>query len=276
MLKWVKKIKGRHGKSTPLTVFVMVALAGYLIFFTSKLWLPAAADYINATPYYEAVKYGDYDIYLSQWDYAPGQDAGIMEVLIEFENSGTMDSQFAFSAVEKNHGELSVKAVQETPEYAFLRITGLNPKWTEISLRIEARGNKSPAKFYTNKTAVHKVKALPVLGREEYQEKRLKSQIVYDDFQAKEKHKEISQLQAENGKMDERIDRLQKETYLSDAEVEKAKEAVSKAKNQIAANEGTIKTLQGDVEKLKERTDKIRKLLDGGPEKQTGQDEKEE
>ena len=56
-------------KSKKLVGFLTVIVAGYFVFFTSKIWIPDSGTLKSATHYYQKLVYETYDIYLTQWRY---------------------------------------------------------------------------------------------------------------------------------------------------------------------------------------------------------------
>ena len=51
-------------KSKKLVGFLTVIVAGYFVFFTSKIWIPDSGTLKSATHYYQKLVYETYDIYL--------------------------------------------------------------------------------------------------------------------------------------------------------------------------------------------------------------------
>ena len=76
-------------KSKKLVGFLTVIVAGYFVFFTSKIWIPDSGTLKSATHYYQKLVYETYDIYLTQWRY--DEKADRMQVIIELGNKEILD-----------------------------------------------------------------------------------------------------------------------------------------------------------------------------------------
>lgn len=256
-----KELKERikRNNNFGMKMFLFIIVVGYVFFFTSLAWVPEKQEMIDITPYYQKVKLADYTFYISKSEYSQ-QDAAI-QIIMEMESTDVTGKELTFSAVERTLGQLDVKAVCQEPNYAVLRITDLNPKWKEISVRVQVAGDQTQAKFYTNIDVIEKKTSLPNLTETEYKMERLQAQIEYDTAQIQQKEKEIVELQEENKKISERIKALQEDTYPTEEEASKARELVIQAENQMKSNEDVILDRQKEAEKLEIRSANIQEEM---------------
>lgn len=252
------KEKAQRNPNFGMQSFLCVLLAGYMLFFTSTLWMPDTGKVSAATAYYTKVNCEDNAFYLTQFAYSEKDQA--MQVIVEIDNRDVKDKKLEYSAVErkkKTLGNLEVKVLQENPSYSILRITDVKPNWREISFRVQEKGKDTQAKFYTNKNVVERVASLPKLTDIQCQVLRLQKQIEYDDWQIAEKEKQVKTLQKENKEIEQRITSLEESTYPTDEEAQKARDLVSKAQGKQNVNEETIEDRMDEIEELKMRSEKI-------------------
>ena len=122
-------------KSKKLVGFLTVIVAGYFVFFTSKIWIPDSGTLKSATHYYQKLVYETYDIYLTQWRY--DEKADRMQVIIELGNKEILDQKLEFEAVERSGGTLKMKVLYQDSEFVLLHIEEIPKTWKEISFRVE-------------------------------------------------------------------------------------------------------------------------------------------
>lgn len=252
---WRYRDRVRSHPNAPNRIFLYLFTAGYALFFTSPIWFPESEDLIPATPYYKRETYENYQMYLTEWEYAAME--GTMEIILELENNEVLDQKLLFTAVERTKGDLEIKPVLEESEYVVLRLENVPTNWKEISLRAGKKGDQNPVKFYTNVREVKETKTLPKQEKKSYQIERLQAQIAYDDAEILKKEKEIGSLKKENERLDQKMEELQEGSYLSEEEVRKAEETITKARNQKKLNEDTIYALTEKIKSLTERSKKI-------------------
>lgn len=242
-------------KSLPLILFLFVMIAGYALFFTSRLWLPDDRDLIEPTPFYERMICQNDRIYLTEWDYAEAD--GTMQVILEFENKDLLEQEFQYQAVERTSGELELLPVLETSDYVVLRIINIPKTWKEISLRIGGDQTEERVKFYTNFKEVRKVDELPVRTKSGYEIERLKAQLTYDAVQIQQKNQEKTELEKEKAKLEQRIQELEEASYLSEEEARLAAEIRSRAVSQIQVNLDDTGDIDEEVLALEKRSENI-------------------
>ena len=107
-------------KSKKLVGFLTVIVAGYFVFFTSKIWIPDSGTLKSATHYYQKLVYETYDIYLTQWRY--DEKADRMQVIIELGNKEILDQKLEFEAVERSGGTLKMKVLYQDSEFVLFLI----------------------------------------------------------------------------------------------------------------------------------------------------------
>lgn len=248
----------RKKKSAFLLSFTIFAVTGYVLFLTSKLWFPAPSDLVKATPMYEKYKINTYDMYLTRWDCATKD--GVMEVIIEMENSDILDTKFSYAAVERTAGDLKVETVVEDPSYVILRITDLKTNWREVSLRVKHKDEET-IKFYTNREEVRHANSLEKKTKVAYESERFTDQIAYNQSLVKKNEKAIVSCQKENKKLEAKIKSVEEMEYLTEDQIEKNKDILAKAQAKINSNEDEIEKLNQDTEKLNEKNEKIREQI---------------
>lgn len=253
--KEVLRERIRNNRNFAMQRFLVILITGYALFLTSGVWFPDIRNLKDATPYYQKVQYEDYAFYLTQFVYSEKDDA--IQVIIEIENNDVKEEKLVYSAKERTSGSLDVKCVQEDPNYAVLRISGVG-RWKEISLRVQETGKDTQVKFYANINAVERVASLPELTSTQYLVERLQGQIAFDNEQIRQKEEQIKALQGENQKIDERIAALEGDTYPTETEAQNAKELIVRAQSQKNSNEATIRDREEEIMQLQERTDNIK------------------
>lgn len=254
IFKWIP-----DRKSVPLILFLFVMIAGYALFFTSRLWLPDNRELIEPTPFYERILFQNDRIYLTEWDYAEADKT--MQVILEFENRNLLEQDFQYQAVERTSGELEVLPVLEKPDYVILRITDIPKTWKEISLRIGNGQTEERVKFYTNIKEVRKVDNLPERTKTGYEVERLEAHLVYDDVQIQQKNQEKAELEKENKELEQRIQELEEAGYLSEEEARQAAEIRSRAISQIQVNSDDINDINEEVLALEKRSENIQSQI---------------
>jgi len=244
-------------KSRKLVGFLIVIVAGYFVFFTSKIWLPDSGTLKSATQYYQKLVYETYDIYLTQWKY--DEKADRMQVIIELENKEVLDKKLEFEAVERNSGTLKMKVLYQDSEFVLLQIEEIPKIWKEISFRV-GKEDKT-ARFYTNINEVEHGKVQTKITEKDCKKERLQAQITYDDVQIAEKEKKIKAYEIENKKLEKRIASLKEAVYPSEEETKKAEDTILKAQNQIAVNQNQVAEIEKEIETIMQRTKNIQQQI---------------
>lgn len=258
----IKEIVAEHlpgRRSFPLLGFLFIMVAGYVLFFTSKLWFPAHGELIEPTPLYQRVSYEHYELYLTEWTYSKPDQA--MQIILEFDNKEILDTKFQYEAVERAAGEMKVRPVLETHDYVMLRIEGVPDNWKELSLRIGKANSDSPAKLYTNIDSVKRTPELPEKTAREYQVERLEAQLTYDQAQQKVCQEKLEAFETEKLKLEEKIQELESGSYLSEDEVKQAEETIGKAKSQIQLNADNTQCVREELEALEKRSETIQEQM---------------
>ncbi len=198
-----EKIKTAGNRT--LIVFIIVFLFGYLFFFTSNLWMPASYNNVKVTPLLQSVEGNSRKVTLISWTYS--RDEMMQEVVLEIQN-GAADgvNKYDWSAMQIGKGFCEVKKVVEEADFVVLHLKRINPRWSEISLRMDAdveytlnanEGFKM-MKFYTSAKAVEKLAKIPERTEKEY--RIMSCQVKIDDYNSK-----ISELRETIRECDEMI-----------------------------------------------------------------------
>lgn len=255
----MEALKTRGTKSIGSSILIAGIIFGYLIFFSSRFWMPDNSELVEATQLYESNTIDSYNIYLTEWVYSESDAA--MEIIVENSTNDLLADRLTYEAVERNSGELHMSVVNGMSEYAVLRIEDIPDNWQEISLRIQEEGSTNTLRLYTNCEEVERVSSLPEKSQADYQIDRLEAQIGYDDFQITQLEEEVTALASENRNLTNRISELETAIYPTQEEADNAKELADRAREQIAANAETIEIRQGEISEIEERTEQIREQI---------------
>lgn len=240
-------------------LLLTLLISGYLVFFTSRFWLPVSADMVDPTPLYETETLDSYSVYLTKWEYSR-KDAA-MEIIIEIQTSDLIDTGLTFSAVERNAGELDITAVDKSPEYIVLRISDVPEGWREVSLHLQKDGGKNTLRLYTNIDEVTQIEDLPEKSKDGYQIDRLQGQIGYDDHQISLIENKKAALENENAELQERIDELERAVYPTEEEADDALERVEQAQKSMEENTESIQKYQEEISEIETRTESIQEQI---------------
>ena len=240
-------------------LLLTLLISGYLVFFTSRFWLPASAEMVQPTPLYETETVDNYSVYLTKWEYSR-KDAA-MEIVIEIQTSDLTGTGLAYSAFERNAGGLDITAVDESSEYMVLRINDVPEDWREVSLHLQKDGGKNTLRLYTNIDEVAQAESLPEKSENEYQIDRLQGQIGYDDYQISLIENKKAALEKENAELQERIDELERAVYPTEEEADDALERVEQAKKSIEENTESIQKYQEEISEIETRTGSIQEQI---------------
>lgn len=254
-----EKIKGYKTKNIGSLTLLLLLVGGYLIFFTSRFWLPASAEIVEPTPLYETETLDSYSVYLTKWEYS--REDAAMEIVIEIQTSDLTDTGLTCSAFERNAGELDIMTVDATSEYMVFRINDVPEEWREVSLHLQKDGGKNTLRLYTNVDEVDQTERLPEKSKNGYQIDRLQGQIGYDDHQISLIENKKAALEKENSKLQERIDELERAVYPTEEEADDALERVEQAQKSIEENTESIQKHQEEISEIETRTERIQEQI---------------
>ena len=252
-----ERVNGR--KSAGSWILLIVIVGGYLIFLTSRLWMPRSTEYVEPTPLYVSQTFGERGGYISRWEYSEAEQA--MQIVLEIESKAIVDQKISFAAVERSAGELDITAAVEQTDYIVFYITEIPEKWTEISLRLWGEDESDMLRLYTNVDSIEYVNGLPGTDRTACEVYRLEGQIRYDTYRISEREGDILALQEENESLQERISELEGMRYPTEEEAQEAGETVSRAESRMESNNTQIRQLQEEIDQLKKRSESIEEQI---------------
>lgn len=142
-----------------LLMLSAVFITGYVIFFTSTLWIGRAGSFVEPTKLFNAVAGGNREATICRWNYSHKQR--IMEIELEILNKDVISksNKYAFSASDRNKGKIPLNVVCQKDEYFVLRLENVSAEWSEISLKVCEESNHAHTyvKLYTNKENINTV-----------------------------------------------------------------------------------------------------------------------
>lgn len=246
------------------TFIIGLFLAGYVFFFSSRLWMPATADGKTYTELNRVQKWNDREITIMRWDF--DKDNMVMEVELDItNNSYDGKNNYDFECIDNSGKHLSIEKIVETPEWIILRLADIPKRWSELSLRIMMQNDHDTLfKIYTNVNDVTYVDELRKKTVREYRIDRLN--LEKDNYmdEIKNHNKEILRLQKETEEINAEIDRLEAEKlYQTDAQIADTDRKISDARSKIAEDQTLILELSADNEELQKRIDKINEQIEG-------------
>lgn len=243
-----------------LYTFLIVFVGGYLIFFTSTLWLPNTYIGVDVTPIGETVTAGDRNVTVDAWSFSREQK--LMEVMIEIENN-SIDGidEYVWTAKTKD-GRLPVKIIAADPGFAVLHIADVPKDWTEASLRMtlpksagRAAREFEPVQIYVNDkivTTVTKIteKDLIAYKRQAYQSKirSFTEQIQRLQRQTKATNRSIREADAKIAEIQEKME------YQTEREKEESNDLIDEL---LAKKENLTREKEEQEKEIKELQEKI-------------------
>lgn len=117
-----------------LKVFLLVFIAGYLFFFSSRYFFPKIYKGVEAAPIGTVTEMGDYTFTLDAWDYAPKDRA--FEILLDVLNV-SLDREPKYIITCRAGDEIYKSEVyRQMDDMLVVRVYDISPRWTEVSLTI--------------------------------------------------------------------------------------------------------------------------------------------
>ncbi|NCE98110.1 hypothetical protein [Emergencia sp. 1XD21-10] len=245
--------------------FFLLFVFGYTFFFTSTLWLPVSYDNIQVTKVGSSIEANDRKVTLLSWTY--DKERHEQEVILDIHNSATdgMDT-YSFSVMDKNMGSAEVETVVCDKNFVVLKIKKLHPRWTELSLRIDAAAGREDTEFqrmrlYTSKKEVKVVEEIPSMTEQQYRKLACELRIGFYE-------KEIYALLEKNAEFDQNIrnaktrieDLKAEEKYQTNAEKMETLAQIQEIQAEITDNQSKKDKAAQEMQELKERISLQREL----------------
>lgn len=255
-----------------LYTFLAVFIGGYLIFFTSSLWLPNTYVGVDVTPIGETVTVGDRNVTVDAWTFSKEQK--LMEVMIEIENN-SIDGidQYEWTAKTKD-GKLPLTVIAADPAFVALHISDVPRDWTEVSLVMQlprpvGRASKEfePVQIYVNDKMIPAVSEITAKNLTTYKQQAYQSKIDAFKEQIRLLQRQVRETGHSIREADAKIDEIQsKMEYQTEREKEESNALIDEllAKKENLTREKEEK--ETEIKELQERIILQKQLLDQVPE----------
>ena len=258
-------------KNRFLTIFIIVFIAGYFLFFSSKVWYPDSGNLVAATKPGTTKTWNDRNVTLLSWDYA--EDERMMEVQLEIVNT-MLDGidRYEYEVLDRDNGYLTVEKVLESDDFVVLHIVNVESDWKELSLRMQFPDEQavehtqidysSECKMYANSKSITKVEQIPVLTAKEYQIARYQKHIDTYETQIaslkstiKEKQEQITAGEADILKLQEQ------EYYQTEEQKADTEQIIENARSTIKSLQTEITSAESEISELQERINNTEELI---------------
>ena len=241
--------------------FLIFFLAGYGIFFTSKLWLKAPYEGVPVTPIGKSVTEEDRIVTIDSWKYSKSQKE--MEIIVEVENLSIDGIDSYKWTVKTAQSNLDTKVLVESKDLVVLKVTDVPRNWTEAALTMELKpGDKSKSsdfsmlKMYTNQKHTENVAHIREKTVTGYRKEQIREKIENYEKQLKTLRASKRNIEKEMLLADKKTKELTEDmAYQTGSEQEKTGEQIST----IAAEKDTLADrLEEKKAEVRETKEKIR------------------
>lgn len=245
MLQRIRKFFKRNHNANYF-VFIIIALAGYIFFYSSSFWWPSSnSEYF--TPLNEQITWQNRIFIIRNWSYSADQN--LMELELDIQNNNFDGKNiYEISAMTPGLEELEVKEVISEPTMIVLHICEIPDDWEAISVHISLQdpGEKDLLKLYTNNQLVQRVEQINVLDKNGYLRQRIQR-----DLETSEQ--ELLDLQRKQTDQEEKIQECE---ILLDSLYQRKKisigEELTNLNEQITQTEKSLKDLEDELLIIKE------------------------
>ena len=217
-----------------LSILIIIFLIGYTVFFTSRLWMGTSGELIDPTKFYISQTADDRDITLYRWNYSQKQK--LMEIDVEIiNNSLNTDSEYEFSATDRNKGKIDSKISYSNDNFFSLRLTDVPRDWSEISLKISKADSQDVLiKLYTNKESCKEITEIDELNGNEYMIRHFNDIKEFLQLQIDEENNQIISNNEEISGINKQIKKYKDdESYQTNKEKETTNQKISSLENSI-------------------------------------------
>ena len=250
-----KNEKLKRNTNRFLVSFLIIFFSGYLIFFTSKLWLPNTYNDVTVTPLGEEIEVQNRKIRIDKWAYSP--ESRKMEIILEIENlSSDGISEYKFTLFDRGTGAQEIRQTINTTDFIVLRAT-LSRRWSELSFRISAKDpadELSTMKFYTTKKSIEIEEPLQEKTPEAYRREICDIRIRKIESEIAEKSEEIEkQRQTMNNAKEAAENLIEKAEYKTYEEREESLQNAEKLMQERASAQSSMETLQDEIAEMRKQ-----------------------
>lgn len=216
----------KSGSNRFLYTFLIVFVLGYVIFFSSRLWLPATYVGVEVTQIGQPVTENEREITIESWTYAREEQR--MEILLEIRSNVIDETEDYSFGVRNKEGAFPVKKILQDEDLYVLHVSNIPKDWTEVSLRIEGsrEGSGQEGAFdsvilYMNDKEATEVRHIEEKSQEEYLRIAIEQKIKGDRKNIRELKKENWEINDSITAADKKIAKIKEEMgYQTPAETE--------------------------------------------------------
>lgn len=239
--------------------FLIIFISGYLIFFTSPLWMPGDYLGVDVTEPGEVISGNDREVTMVAWTYSKAQKK--MEVVLEIANA-SLDGidRYEWTALDANKGRIRTETVTETDDFAVIRLLRVPDGFTEISLRMESpdkgegEDEFSMLRFYTSKKSVEKVLSIKDKSLHEYRIYAADCKISTYRGQIQELEDDSKKQQDLIAEAEEKIKNLKKDQkYQAEDEKAETDSLISQLETQKDGFEDAIEENENKIAEFEEK-----------------------
>lgn len=250
-----KNEKLKRNTNRFLVSFLIIFFSGYLIFFSSKLWLPNTYNDVTVTPLGEEIEVQNRKIRIDKWAYSP--ESREMEIILEIENlSSDGINEYRFTLFDRGTGAQEIRETINTTDFIVLRAT-LSRRWSELSFRISAKDpadELSTMKFYTTKKNIEIEEPLQEKTPEAYRREICDIRIRKIESEIAEKSEEIEkQRQTMNNAKEAAENLIEKAEYKTYEEREESLQNAEKLMQERASAQSSMETLQDEIAEMRKQ-----------------------
>ena len=265
-----KKRELKNVSNKFLYSFIFIFFAGYMIFFTSTLWLPKSYVGVNVTPVGEIISKNKRDITIYRWVYSPADKT--MEIIIEMKNNSIDDiKSYKWQGRDKD-GYINTKVVASEGDFTIIQMRGIKKNWTEVSLTITADMDNIPSneenkKFepivlYMNDKTADVVDHVPLLTMNDY--KKIAYESIIESFRKEmnDINNNTADLKVDIENANLKISEIKaREAYQTEAEKEETKNLINELNTKIESFNKEIDSNEEKIEEIKEKIELKQSLL---------------
>ena len=250
-----KNEKLKRNTNRFLVSFLIIFFSGYLIFFTSKLWLPNTYNDVTVTPLGEEIEVQNRKIRIDKWAYSP--ESREMEIILEIENlSSDGINEYKFTLFDRGTGAQEIRQTINTADFIVLR-ANLSRRWSELSFRISAKDpadELSTMKFYTTKKSIEIEEHLQEKSPKAYRREICDIRIRKIESEIAAKSEEIEkQRQIMNNAKEAAENLIEKAEYKTYVEREESLQNAEKLMQERASAQSSMETLQEEIAQLRKQ-----------------------
>lgn len=259
--------KDIHNKGNRLLYgFLIFVISGYVIFFSSKLWLKAPYEGVEVTPVGKTITNEDRAVTIDSWKYSKNEKK--MEIMVNVENlslDGVETYDWKVKTISKN---LDTKVLMESRELTVIEVNNVPRRWTELALIMKLKESDKGKgsefkmlKLYTNKKHIKYVNKIKRKSTEEYKVEQINEIINGYKREIKEIRKSSKEIEKSINNADKKIDDLTLDMkYQTNNEQMKTGEEITNIMSEKERLTDSLNSKKEEIAELKEKI-KIKEAL---------------